>query len=101
MQEFHLSDDVEQMTKISRNFEDERFRLLAERIICSNNNVNIPDDIKNRYIDLVNERIKTDGKWGSVEKSLQEIDKLLDEKENSEDKDILLATKEHILSLGS
>ena len=101
MQDFHLSNDVAQMTKISRNFEDERFRLLAERIICSNNDVNIPDDIKNRYDDLVNERIQTDGKWGSVEKSLQEIDKLLDEKENSEDKDILLATKEHILSLGS
>ncbi len=101
MQEFHLSDDVDQLIKISRNFEDERFRLLAERIICAKYKTDIPEDIGNRYADLLHERINTEGKWGSVDKSLQEIEKLLDESENDEDKKILLATKEHISSLNA
>ena len=99
MQEFHISDNVEHLVKISRNFEDERFRILAERIICSKYKTDIPQDIMNRFDDLMHERIKTEGKWGSVEKSLQEIEKLLDENSNKEDKEILLATKEHISSM--
>ncbi len=99
MKEFHISDDVEHLIKISRNFEDERFRLLAERIICTQYEGEIPDDIKNRYDDLIHERVKTDGKWGSVEKSLQEIDKLLEEITQDEDLKILNATKEKILSM--
>ena len=99
MQEFHLSDNVEHLVKISRNFEDERFRILAERIICSKYKTDIPQDIMKRFDDLMHERIKTEGKWGSVEKSLQEIEKLLDENSNKEDKEILLATKEHISSM--
>ena len=99
MKEFHISDEVEHLIKISRNFEDERFRLLAERIICTQYEGEIPDDIKNRYDDLIHERVKTDGKWGSVEKSLQEIEKLLEETEEDEDLKILNATKEKILSM--
>jgi len=99
MKEFHISDEVEHLIKISRNFEDERFRLLAERIICTQYEGEIPDDIKNRYDDLIHERVKTDGKWGSVEKSLQEIDKLLEEITQDEDLKILNATKEKILSM--
>jgi len=99
MKEFHISDEVEHLIKISRNFEDERFRLLAERIICTQYEGEIPDDIKNRYDDLIHERVKTDGKWGSVEKSLQEIDKLLEETTQDEDLKILNATKEKILSM--
>ena len=99
MQEFHLSDNVEHLVKISRNFEDERFRILAERIICSKYKTDIPQDIMKRFDDLMHERIKTEGKWGSVEKSLQEIEKLLDENSNKEDKEILLATKEHLSSM--
>ena len=83
----------------ARNFEDERFRLLAERIICNKYQTDIPDDIKTRFDDLINERVYTDGKWGSVDKALNEIDKLLDEKESEEDQKILLATKEHISTL--
>ena len=37
-------------------------------------------------------------RW-SVDKSLQEIEKLLDENNNEEDKEILLATKDHISSM--
>ena len=96
MQEFHLSDDVDHLVKISRNFEDERFRLLAERIICTRFQADIPFDIKTRFEDLIQERTKTEGKWGSVEKSLKEIDDLLIEHQNKEDEEILLATKEYL-----
>ena len=99
MKEFHITDDIEQLIKISRNFEDERFRLLAERIICNKNSANIPEDIKSRYNDLINERVHSEGKWGSVDKALNEIEKLLDEKNNKEDQSILLATKEKLLSM--
>ena len=99
MKEFHITDDIEQLIKISRNFEDERFRLLAERIICNKNSANIPEDIKSRYDDLINERVHTEGKWRSVDKALNEIEKLLDEKNNKEDQSILFATKEKLLSM--
>ena len=99
MKEFHHTDNLEQLVKISRNFEDERFRLLAERIICSKYQTDIPDDIKIRFDDLIHERIYTDGKWGSVDKALNEIEKLLDERNNKEDKAILVATKEQLLSM--
>ena len=99
MKEFHHTDNLEQLVKISRNFEDERFRLLAERIICSKYQTDIPDDIKTRFDDLIHERIYTDGKWGSVDNALNEIEKLLDERNNKEDKAILVATKEQLLSM--
>ena len=101
MKEFHISDDLEQLIKISRNFEDERFRLFAERIICTKYQSNIPEDIKNRFEDLIHERIMTEGKWGSVEKVLQEIEKLLDEKNQDDDQKILLATRNYINLLKS
>ncbi len=99
MKEFHLSDDPQQLIKISRNFEDERFRILAERIICNEYQTDIPNDIKDRYDELVKERVQTEGKWGSVEKALQDIEKLLDEREDKEDLEILMATKEKLLSM--
>jgi exodeoxyribonuclease-1 len=99
MQEFHLSDNLEHLVKISRNFEDERLRLLAERIICTKFDGEIPEDIKNRYADLIHERTKTEGAWGSIEKSLQEIEKLIEEKKDTEEQKILIATKEHISSM--
>ena len=99
MKEFHLSDDPQQRIKISRNFEDERFRILAERIICNEYQTDIPNDIKDRYDELVKERVQTEGKWGSVEKALQDIEKLLDEREDKEDLEILIATKEKLLSM--
>ena len=99
MKEFHHTDNLEQLIKISRNFEDERFRLLAERIICNKYQTDIPDDIKTRFDDLIHERIHTDGKWGSVDKALNEIDSLLNEKESEEDQKILLVTKDYISDL--
>ena len=99
MKAFHLTNHPKQLKKISRKFEDERYRLLAERIICNKYQTDVPDDIKTRFDDLINERVYTDGKWGSVDKALNEIEKLLDERNNKEDKAILVATKEQLLSM--
>ena len=99
MKEFHSSENPEHLIKISRNFEDERFRLFAERIICNEYQINIPQDIKGRYHNLIHERVQTEGKWGSVDKAIQEIDKLLSEKNDQEDIKILKVTKEKLLSM--
>jgi exonuclease I len=99
MQEFHSSDDLDHLIKISRNFEDERLRLFAERIICNQYSSNIPEDIYKRYQDLIDQRNYEEGPWGSIEKSLIQIDKLLDERNEEESQDILKATKLKIESM--
>ena len=43
----------------------------------------------------------TEGKWGSVEKVLQEIEKLLEEKYRDDDQKILLTTRNYINLLKS
>ena len=60
---------------------------------------NIPEDIIKRYQDLINERNSEEGPWGSIEKSLIQIDKLLDEKDEEESQNILKATKLKIESM--
>jgi exodeoxyribonuclease-1 len=99
MQEFHSSDDLEHLIKISRNFEDERLRLFAERIICNQYPSNIPEDIFKRYQELIDQRNCEEGPWGSIEKSLIQIDKLLDERDEEESQSILKATKLKIESM--
>ena len=99
MQEFHMSKDLNHLVKISRNFEDERLRLFAERIICTEYSTDIPHDIKKRYEDLIDERNGTDGLWGSIDKSLLQIEKLLDERDDAESQKILKATKIKIESM--
>ncbi len=99
MQEFHMSKDLNHLVKISRNFEDERLRIFAERIICTEYSTNIPDDINNRYQELIDERNGTDGLWGSIDKSLLQIEKLLVERDDAESQKILSATKIKIESM--
>ena len=99
MQQFHMSDDSDHLIKISRNFEDERLRLFAERIICHRFSSEIPGDITQRYQDLIHERNGTDGAWGSITKALTQIDKLMDERTDDESQEILKATKEKIESM--
>ena len=99
MQEFHLTSDSNHMIKISRNFEDERLRLFAERIICNQFSVDIPDDINKRYQDLISQRNSEEGPWGSVDKTLIQIEKLLDERTEDDEQKILLATKSKIESM--
>ena len=99
MQEFHRSSDLEHLVKISRNFEDERFSIFAERIICNEHVNDIPEDIKARYEDLIQERTTTQGKWGSVEKSISEIESLLENETSDENIKILNATREKLISM--
>ena len=99
MQEFHMSDDLEHLIRISRNFEDDRLRFFAERIICNQYPSNIPEDIYKRYQELINQRNTEEGPWGSTEKSLAQIDKLLDERDEEESQNILKATKLKIESM--
>ena len=67
--------------------------------ISGKNKIDVPEDILGRFNDLLNERIGTEGKWGSVDKSILEVEKLLSESNSEEDKRILLATKEYLLSM--
>jgi exodeoxyribonuclease-1 len=99
MQEFHRSSDAEHLVKISRNFEDKRFSIFAERIICNEYANDIPEDIKARYEDLIQERITTQGKWGSVEKSISETESLLENETSDENIKILNATREKLISM--
>ena len=99
MQEFHLSEDINHLIKISRNFEDERFSIFAERIICSQYGLDVPEDVKSRYMDLIKERTTSDGKWGSVQKSVGEIDVMLEDETSSEKIEILNVTKKKLLSM--
>jgi hypothetical protein len=99
MQEFHSSSDVEHLVKISRNFEDDRFSIFAERIICNEYANDIPEDIKARYEDLIQERTTTQGKWGSVEKSISETESLLENETSDENIKILNATREKLISM--
>lgn len=99
MQEFHLSEDINHLIKISRNFEDERFSIFAERIICSQYGLDVPEDVKSRYMELIKERATSDGKWGSVQKSVGEIDVMLEDETSPEKIEILDVTKKKLLSM--
>jgi exonuclease I len=99
MQEFHRSSDVEHLVKISRNFEDDRFSIFAERIICNEHANDIPEDIMARYKDLIQERTTTQGKWGSVEKSISETESLLENETSDENIKILNATRDKLISM--
>ncbi|MDG1721926.1 MAG: exonuclease [SAR86 cluster bacterium] len=101
MQEFHLTDDAEHRVKIARNFEDERTRIFAERIICQMHFEQAPNDFKNRYKELFDERIASKGLWGYVESSIEETSKLLDESDDQETTNILEDTLKHLRKMQS
>ena len=61
----------------------------------------MPEDISKRYQELISERNNTDGAWGSVDKALAQVDKLLDERTDNESQTILKATKSKIQSMKS
>ena len=52
-----------------------------------------------RYNELLQERTTTDGKWGSISKSITEIDEMLEKDLNNEDSKILKATKDKLSSM--
>ena len=99
MQEFHISDNLEHRIKIARNFEDERNRIFAERIICQLSFENAPEDFQKRYKLLFEERIGTKGLWGFVESSIEESNKLLEELIDKESINIVDATLKHLKTM--
>ena len=101
MQEFHITEDAEHRIKIARNFEDERSRIFAERIICQMHFEQAPNDFKNRYKELFDERIATKGLWGNVESSIDETTKLLEESDDQESTNILEDTLGHLKKMES
>jgi hypothetical protein len=53
-----------------------------------------------RYQELIASRLNEDGPWGSIAKSSQEIEKLLEELSSEEEQSILKDTQAHLNSLG-
>ena len=96
MQEFHLTDDAEHRIKIARNFEDERSRVFAERLVCQMHNQEAPEDFKKRYKEMLEERIASKGVWGCVESSIDQSINLLDEQEDEEGAKILKDTIDYL-----
>ena len=61
--------------------------------------IDIPEDIMARYKDLIQERTTTQGKWGSVEKSISETESLLENETSDENIKILNVTREKLISM--
>ena len=100
MQQFHLLiDDPDNLIKISRNFEDDRYRIFAERIISYLYPSQTPEDIQNRYKGLIDERLSSDGPWGSLKKAIDETESLLEDNDDSEKQDILNSTLKYLKSI--
>ena len=100
MQQFHLLiDDPDNLIKISRNFEDDRYRIFAERIISYLYPSQTPEDIQNRYKELIDERLSSDGPWGSLKKAIDETESLLEDNDDSEKQDILNSTLKYLKSI--
>ena len=78
------------------NLNDERFKMLAERLICQLYPDRAPTDMMQRYNDFLDERLNTAGPWGSTEKALEEIEKF-NKTEDAQEKAILEATKKFII----
>jgi len=96
MADFHRIDSAEERIKICRNIEDERHRLFAERLICQFYPQEAPEDMTDRFQSLINERLNEEGPWGSMEKVLTELEKLLNEDNSEEKQTILEETKEFL-----
>jgi exodeoxyribonuclease-1 len=100
MDDFHRYASAEERIKIARNIQDDRFRLFAERLICQIYPADAPQDMLSRYQELIASRLSEDGPWGSIAKSSQEIEKLLEELSSKEEQSILKDTQAHLNSLG-
>ena len=96
IKDFHRIDDIDYKIKIAMNLNDERFKMLAERLICQLYPDRAPMDMMQRYNDFLDERLNTAGPWGSTEKALEEIEKF-NKTEDAQEKTILEATKKFII----
>jgi hypothetical protein len=97
MADFHRIDSAEERIKICRNITDERHRLFAERLICQFYPQEAPEDMAGRFQSLINQRLNEDGPWGSMEKVMNELEKLLDKENSEETQSILEETKEFLI----
>ncbi len=95
MDDFHRIEDESHRIKIARNIQDDRYRLFAERLICQMYPESAPKDMMHRFEELLQERLATEGKWGSMDKTLNELEKLL-ANSDAHQKTILLETQEFI-----
>ena len=57
-----------------------------------------PEDIQNRYKELIDERLSSDGPWGSLKKAIDETESLLEDNDDTEKLDILNSTLEYLKS---
>jgi hypothetical protein len=96
MADFHRIDSAEERIKICRNITDERHRSFAERLICQFYPQEAPEDMTGRYQALINQRLNEEGPWGSMDKVMAELEKLLDKDHPEETQNILEETKEFL-----
>jgi hypothetical protein len=71
--------------------------LFAERLICQFYPQEAPEDMTDRFQLLINERLNEEGPWGSMEKVMTELEKLLDKENSEETQSILEETKEFLI----
>ena len=78
------------------NLNDERFKILAERLICQFYPQDAPEDMMKRYQSLITQRLNEDGPWGSMSKVMTELDELLEKDNSPETQTILEDTKKFL-----
>ena len=96
MADFHRIDSAEERIKICRNITDERHRLFAERLICQFYPQSAPEDMMKRYQSLITQRLNEEGPWGSMNKVMIDLEKLL-AKDNSPETQIILEETQNFL----
>ena len=96
MADFHRIDSAEERIKICRNITDERHRLFAERLICQFYPQAAPEDMMKRYQSLITQRLNEEGPWGSMNKVMIDLEKLL-AKDNSPETQIILEETQNFL----
>ena len=87
MERFH-SLPWEERSKVLDGFEDQRYKELAERLVCVNNPESVSNDSLERYRNFVNQRLYDKGPWPSLDKTIDKTRSMLMEA-TGEKKDIL------------
>ena len=96
MERFHTL-PWEERSKVLDGFEDNRYKELAERLVCSNNPESVSNETLERYQNFINQRLYDKGPWPSLEKTLDKTRTMLQEA-SGEKKDILEKLKKNLES---
>ena len=94
MERFHTL-PWEERSKVLDGFEDNRYKELAERLVCSNNPESVSNETLERYQNFINQRLYDKGPWPSLEKTLDKTRTMLQEA-SGEKKDILEKLKKNL-----